>query len=79
MREEIRLGNAALAQNDMETAKQHFQHLLDHGGTHMQMQIAGNRLREIQAKQAALCVPPPVKPRTRRSTPGGTTRHRTRT
>jgi len=36
MREEIRLGNEALAQNDMETAKQHFQQLLDHGGTHMQ-------------------------------------------
>lgn len=27
MRDEIRLGNEALAQNDMETAKQHFQHL----------------------------------------------------
>jgi len=79
MREEIRLGNAALAQNDMETAKQHFQHLLDHGGTPMQEQIAGNRLREIQAKQEALCAPPLVKPPTRRSTPGGTTRHRTRT
>ena len=51
MREEIRLGNAALAQNDMETAKQHFQHLLDQGGTPLQEQIAGNRLREIQAKQ----------------------------
>ena len=45
MREEIRLGNAALAQNDMETAKQHFQHLLDQGGTPLQEQIAGNRWR----------------------------------
>ena len=33
MREEIRLGNEALAQNDMESAKQHFQQLLDNGGT----------------------------------------------
>ena len=41
MREEIRLGNAALAQNDMATAKQHFQHLLDQGGTPLQEQIAG--------------------------------------
>jgi hypothetical protein len=79
MRDEIRLGNEALAQNDMETAKQHFQHLLDHGGTPLQEQIAGNRLREIQAKQAALCAPPLVKPPTRRSSPGGTRRHRTRT
>jgi hypothetical protein len=44
MRDEIRLGNEALAQNDMETAKQPFQHLLDHGGTPMQEQSAGNRL-----------------------------------
>jgi hypothetical protein len=79
MREEIRLGNAALAQNDMETAKQHFQHLLDHGGTPLQEQIAENRLREMQAKHEALCAPPLVKPPTRRSTPGGTRRHRTRT
>ena len=79
MREEIRLGNAALAQNDMETAKQHFQRLLDQGGTPMQEQIAGNRLREIQAKQEALCAPPLAKPPTRRSTPGGTPRHRTGT
>ena len=71
MREEIRRGNEALAQNDMATAKQHFQHLLDHGGTPMQQQIAANRLREIQAKQEALCAPPLVKPPTRRSTSGG--------
>jgi hypothetical protein len=76
MREEIRLGNEALAQNDMETAKQHFQALLDHGGTHIQEQIAANRLRQIQAKQEALRPPPPAKPPTRRTAPGGTTRHR---
>ena len=79
MREEIRLGNAALAQNDMETAQQHFQHLLDHGGTPLQEQIAGNRLREIQAKQEALCLPLPAKPPRRRTAPGGKPRHRTGT
>ena len=42
MREEIRLGNEALAQNDIETAKQHFQHLLDQGGTHIQEPLAGD-------------------------------------
>jgi len=76
MREEIRVGNEALAQNDLETAKQHFQHLLDHGGTPMQEQIAGNRLREIQATQDALRLPPPAKPPTRRRAPGGPTRDR---
>jgi hypothetical protein len=75
MREEIRLGNEALAQNDMETAKQHFQHLLDLGGTHMQKQIAVNRLRDIQAKQDALHPPPPpAKPPRRRRAPGSKTR-----
>jgi plasmid stabilization system protein ParE len=67
MREDIRLGNEALAQNDMETAKQHFQHLLDHGCTPIQKQIAENRLREIQAKQEALCQPPRAKPLRRRT------------
>ena len=79
MREEIRLGNAALAQHDLETAKRHFQQLLDHGGTHLQEQIAANRLREIQTQQEALRTPPPVKPRRRRTTPGGKTRARART
>ena len=73
MREEIRLGNAALAQNDLETAKQHFQQLLEHGGTPIQEQIAANRLREIQAKQAALRTPPPAKPPPRRNAAGGKT------
>ena len=69
MREEIRLGNDALAQNDLEAAKQHFQALLDHGGTHIQEQIAGNRLREIAATQEALNIPPPAKHPTRRPVP----------
>ena len=62
MREEIRLGNEALAQNDLETAKRHFQQLLDTGGTHLQQQIAANRLREIQLKQEGPRTPPPAKP-----------------
>jgi hypothetical protein len=74
MREEIRLGNEALAQNDLETAKRHFQQLLDTGGTHIQEQIAANRLREIQAKQEALTMPPPAKPPTHRTAPRGKTR-----
>jgi hypothetical protein len=74
MREEIRLGNAALAQNDMETAQQHFQRLLDHGGTPLQEQIAGNRLRDIRAQQEALRHPPPAKRPPRRSAAGGTPR-----
>jgi hypothetical protein len=78
MREEIRLGNAALAQNDLETAKHHFQQLLDTGGTPIQEQIAANRLREIQATQAALRPPPPSNPGTRRPSPRGKTPARTR-
>jgi hypothetical protein len=77
MREEIRLGNAALAQNDIETAQQHFQQLLDHGGTPLQEQIARNRLREIQAKQEALRHPPRAKLPTRQTAAGGKKRHRT--
>jgi hypothetical protein len=72
MREEIRLGNEALAQNDMETAKRHFQQLLDNGGTHLQEQIAANRLREIRMKQEALQPPPPKSP-PRRKAPRGKT------
>ena len=73
MREEIRLGNEALAQNDLEAAERHFQQLLDHGGTPIQEQIATNRLREIRKTQEVLCTPPPPKRRTRRKTNGGTT------
>jgi hypothetical protein len=79
MREEIRLGNEALAQNDIEMAQRYFQQLLDNGGTPLQEQIASNRLREIQAKQEALRTPPPSKPPTRRSAPGGKIRDQTGT
>jgi hypothetical protein len=60
MREEIRLGNEALARNDLDAAKQHFQQLLAAGGTTIQERIAANRLREIQEKQNALLTPPPA-------------------
>ena len=73
MREEIRLGNEALAQNDMETAKRHFQQLLDNGGTPLQQQIAANRLREIQVKQEGLRTPPAAKPPKRDRAPRGKT------
>jgi hypothetical protein len=73
MREEIRLGNEALAQNDMESAKQHFQQLLDNGGTPLQEQIAANRLREIHVKQEEFRTPPPSKPAKRRKAPRGRT------
>jgi hypothetical protein len=78
MREEIRLGNEALARNDLETAQQYFQQLLDTGGTHIQEQIAANRLREIKAKQEALRTPPPAKPPTRRTVPRGKSRNKNR-
>jgi hypothetical protein len=66
MREEIRLGNEALACRDMETAKQHFEQLLTKGGTPLQERIATNRLREIREQQEILDKPPPTKSRTRR-------------
>lgn len=66
MREEIRLGNEALACHDMETAKQHFEQLLEKGGTPLQERIATNRLREIREQQEALNNPTPTKSRTRR-------------
>ena len=66
MREEIRLGNEALACRDMETAKQHFEQLLAKGGTPLQERIAINRLREIREQQEALDKPTPTKPRMRR-------------
>ena len=56
-----------------------FETTADYRDPYMQKQIAENRLREIQAKQAALCPPPPAKPPTRRTAPGGKTRHRTGT
>jgi hypothetical protein len=68
MREEIHLGNEALARNDIETAKRYFQQLLDKGGTPTQERIAANRLREIHDRQEAATAPSPAKPRTRRKT-----------
>ncbi len=68
MREEIRLGNEALANHDLEAAKQHFEHLLATGGTALQERIATNRLREIQEQQDALKQPTSTKSRTRRKT-----------
>jgi hypothetical protein len=69
MREEIRLGNEALARKDMEAAKRHFQQLLDNGGTHIQEQIAVNRLREIRAQQEESHTPPASPPAKRRKAP----------
>ena len=73
MREAIRLGNEALAQNDLETATRHFQQLLDTGGTPLQMQIAANRLRKIQVAPEGPRTPPAKPPRrpkaSRRKTP----------
>ena len=71
MREEIRLGNEALAQNDLETAKRHFQQLLDTGGTPLQMQIAANRLWDIKVKQEGPPTPPSAKPARRPKGGGG--------
>jgi hypothetical protein len=69
MREEIRLGNEALARNDFEDAKRCFQQLLATGGTPTQERIAANRLREIQERQEALRTPVTIKHRARRSAP----------
>jgi hypothetical protein len=51
VREEIRLGNEALARNDLETARQCFQQVLTTEGTDVQKRIAANRLREIEERQ----------------------------
>ena len=69
MREEIRLGNEALARHDLETARQYFQQVLATEATEVQKRIAANRLREIeecqrQAEQPLM--PSPRKTRTRR-------------
>jgi hypothetical protein len=74
MREEIRLGNEALAQNDLETAKRHFQQLLDTGGTPLQMQIAANRLWDIKVKQEGPPTPPAKPPRRPKASRGKTPR-----
>lgn len=71
MREEIRLGNEALARHDLETAKQYFQQVLATDATEIQKRIAANRLREIEESQQrteAPSRPVPRQPRTRRKT-----------
>ena len=72
MREEIRLGNEALARHDLETAKQYFQQVLATDATEVQKRIAANRLRDIEESQQQAEAPPrpsPRQPRTRRKTP----------
>lgn len=69
MREEIRLGNEALARHDLETAKQYFQQVLEAEATEVQKRIAANRLREIEECRQQAEKPPmpsPRKARTRR-------------
>ena len=68
MREEIRLGNEALEQNDLDAARQYFQQVLTAGGTAVQLRIAENRLRDIHDKIEALQNPTPAKTRARRKT-----------
>ena len=71
MRGEIRLGNEALAQNDLETARQYFQQVLQTEATQVQKRIAANRLREIEERQRQAeepRKPSSGKPRTRRKT-----------
>ena len=74
MREAIRLGNEALAQNDLETATRYFQALLDMGGIPLQMHIAANRLWEIQITQAGPCTPPAKPPKRPKASRGTTPR-----
>jgi hypothetical protein len=72
----MRLGHAALAQNDRKTATQPFPHLLDHGGTPRHTQSVEPHVRAMPAKQAVLCPPPPAHPPPHRPVPGSKTRHR---
>ncbi len=52
VREEIRLGNEALARQDLDTARQYFQQVLvTDDATEVQKRIAANRLREIEERQ----------------------------
>src|ERR1700741_2937454 len=72
VREEIRLGNEALARNDLDMARQCFQQVLVTEATEVQKRIAANRLREIEERQQQ--VEEPRKPlagkaRTRRKSP----------
>jgi len=77
MREEIRLGNEALAQNDFATAQRYFEQLLAAGGTPDQERIAANRLRDIrehQQREEAQRQAPPVATRPARKTATGRSR-----
>jgi hypothetical protein len=71
MREEIRLGNEALARNDFETAKQYFQQILVTDGTLLQKRIAANRLRDIQERTEVRLARAPSTPRVGRKSTGG--------
>jgi len=72
VREEIRLGNEALARQDLDTARQYFQQVLvTDDATEVQKRIAANRLREIEERQQPPEEPrlrAPARPRTRRKT-----------
>jgi hypothetical protein len=70
MREEIRLGNEALARNDFETAKQYFQQILVTDGTPLQKRIAANRLRDIQERTEVRLERAPSTPRAGRKSTG---------
>jgi hypothetical protein len=76
MKEEIRLGNEALARHDLETAAQYFHQVLTTDSTDLQKRIATNRLRDIQAQrvraEAPQSSPALTKPRTRRKATGRT-------
>ena len=74
MREDIRLGNEALARHDLDTARQYFQQVLvSNDATEVQKRIAANRIREIEERQQPAAEPrprSPAKPRTRRKATG---------
>lgn len=75
MREDIRLGNEALAGHDLHTARQYFQQaLVADDSTDMQKRIAANRLREITEREQ-----PPPAPRTPRQAAATTRTPRTST
>lgn len=70
MREDIRLGNEALANHDLRTARQYFQQVLDAAdATEMQKRIAANRLHDITVREQ----PPAAPPRAARPAAASTT------
>lgn len=59
VREDIRLGNEALANHDLRTARQYFQQVLDAAdATEMQKRIAANRLHDITVREQPPAAPP---------------------